>query len=162
VKPPARVGQGWDVHRLVSGRRLLIGGVDIPHDKGELGHSDGDVLLHALADALLGAAGLGDIGQHFPSSDPKWKDADSKRILNVAVNLVRKKGFEPINADCTVILEAPRLGPHRDSIRDSIASILGMPLDSISVKAKTAEGLGDVGRGEAVEAMAAVLIARSR
>jgi 2-C-methyl-D-erythritol 2,4-cyclodiphosphate synthase len=155
-----RSGQGWDVHRLVEGRRLMLGGVEIPHDRGELGHSDGDVLIHALIDAVLGACALGDIGSHFPPSDPAWKDADSGDLLKRTMELARGAGFEIVNADCTVILERPKLGPHRDGIRASLAGLLGIGLDRVSVKAKTYEGLGEVGRGEAVEATAIVLMGR--
>jgi 2-C-methyl-D-erythritol 2,4-cyclodiphosphate synthase len=153
-----RVGQGWDIHRLVPGRRLLIGGVEIAHDRGELGHSDGDVLLHALADAVLGALAMGDIGQLFPPADPAWKDIDSRLILERVVGMARDLGYECTNADCTVILEAPRLGPYREAIRASLAACLGTGKGAVSFKAKTNEGLGDVGRGEAVEAMAVVLM----
>jgi 2-C-methyl-D-erythritol 2,4-cyclodiphosphate synthase len=153
-----RIGQGWDIHRLVQGRRLMVGGVEIPHDKGELAHSDGDVLLHAITDAILGAAALGDIGTHFPPSEPEWKDASSADLLRRAMRLVREAGFEIHNVDCTVILERPRLGPYREAIIASIAGILDAETRSVSFKAKTMEGLGDVGRGDAVEAMAVALI----
>lgn len=153
-----RVGQGWDIHRLVEGRRLMIGGVHIPHDKGEEGHSDADVLLHAVTDALLGAAGLGDIGTHFPPSDPQWKGADSRDLLERAAALVRQAGWICQNIDCTVILEKPKLGPHRQAIIASIASCLRIEPTAVSFKAKTNEGLGDVGRGDAVEALAVCLL----
>ncbi len=157
-----RVGEGWDVHRLVEGRRLVLGGVEVPHDRGELGHSDGDVLLHALTDALLGAAALGDIGAHFPPSDGRWKDADSRELLASAVALVAAEGWRVVNVDCTVILERPRLRPHVDAIRGRVAATLGLELDRVSVKAKTAEGLGPIGSGEAVEARAVALLERDR
>jgi 2-C-methyl-D-erythritol 2,4-cyclodiphosphate synthase len=153
-----RVGHGWDVHRLVPGRPLVVGGVAVPHDRGPLGHSDGDPLLHALADALLGAAGLGDIGERFPPTDPRWKDADSATLLEAVVAEVRAAGWAPHQADATVILERPRLGPHRGAIRARIAALLGVPAAAVNVKAKTAEGLGAVGAGEAVEAHAVVVL----
>lgn len=157
-----RVGQGWDVHRLVEGRRLVLGGAEIPHERGELGHSDGDVLIHALIDAVLGACALGDIGSHFPPSEAAWKDADSGDLLKRTMELARRAGYEIVNADCTVIIERPKLGPHRDAIRASLASLLGIDAERVSVKAKTYEGLGEVGRGEAVEATAIVLMERRR
>jgi len=156
-----RIGEGWDIHPLVEGRKLLIGGVHVPHDRGEAGHSDGDVLWHAITDALLGAAGLGDIGNHFPSSDKAWKDADSGKLAGAAAGKVAAEGWSVGNIDCTVILERPRLGPYRDDIRDSIAAVLGLPRDVISVKAKTNEGFGEIGSGDAVEARAVVLLVRS-
>ena len=157
-----RVGEGWDVHRLVEGRRLLLGGLEIPFERGELGHSDGDVLLHALIDALLGAAALGDIGAHFPPSDARWKDADSLLLLARTVALVAAEGWRIVNADCTVVLERPRLRPHVEAIRARVAAALGLEVGRVSVKAKTAEGLGRIGSGEAVEARAVVLIDRVR
>ena len=132
-----RIGQGWDLHRLVPGRRLMLGGIEVPSELGEDAHSDGDVLLHAIIDALLGAAALGDIGTHFPPSDARWKDADSRDLARRAAALVRLSGWEIGNLDCTVVLERPRLGPHRDAIRDSIAACLGVDLASVSFKAKT-------------------------
>ncbi len=153
-----RIGQGWDVHRLVEGRRLVVGGVEIPHAKGELGHSDGDALLHAITDALLGAAALGDIGTHFPPSDQRWKDADSRKILALAAEKVRAAGYRVVNVDCTVIIQEPRLSPLAASIRASIADAMGLGPEAVSFKAKTFEGLGDVGRGEAIEAMAVALL----
>jgi len=156
-----RIGEGWDIHPLVEGRKLLIGGVHVPHDRGEAGHSDGDVLWHAITDALLGAAGLGDIGSHFPPSDKAWKDADSGKLAGAAAGKVAAEGWSVGNIDCTVILERPRLGPYRDDIRDSIAAVLGLPRDVISVKAKTNEGFGEIGSGDAVEARAVVLLVRS-
>jgi 2-C-methyl-D-erythritol 2,4-cyclodiphosphate synthase len=155
-----RVGSGWDLHRLVEGRPLWLGGVNIPSPKGEEAHSDGDVLLHAVIDALLGAAALGDIGTHFPPSDSQWKDADSRHLLRMTLNLLKRKGWHIGNLDCTVILEAPRLGPHKETIRRTLAEDLGLPVDAVSVKAKTKEGVDAVGQGEAVEAFAAVLIER--
>ncbi len=156
-----RVGQGWDLHRLVPGRPLMIGGVEVPSEKGEDAHSDGDVLLHAVIDAILGAAALGDIGTHFPPSDAKWKGADSRGLARRAAALVRDAGWEIVNLDCTVILERPRLGPHRDAICDSIASCLGVGRGAVSFKAKTSEGVDAVGEGRAVEAQAVALLRRS-
>ncbi|PKL06176.1 MAG: 2-C-methyl-D-erythritol 2,4-cyclodiphosphate synthase [Spirochaetae bacterium HGW-Spirochaetae-9] len=157
-----RIGEGWDIHPLVPGRRLLLGGVHVEHDKGEAGHSDGDVLWHALIDALLGAAALGDIGSHFPPSDHRWKDADSGRLAQLAMDEVEKSGWRVGNIDCTVILEKPRLSPYREAMCASIAKTLGLPQSSISIKAKTCEGFGDVGSGNAVEARAVVLLVRRR
>ncbi len=153
-----RTGQGWDLHRLVPLRPLIIGGVSIPSKIGEDGHSDGDVLLHALIDALLGACALGDIGTHFPPSDPAWKDADSADLLRRVLELTREAGFLPVNIDCTVILQEIRLAPFREEIRKNLAALLEIPLDRVSVKAKTKEGVDAVGRGEAIEAMASVLM----
>ncbi len=155
-----RIGEGWDIHPLVEGRRLVLGGVVLDFPRGESGHSDGDALWHAAIDALFGAACLGDIGAHFPPGDPRWKDADSSLLGAAAASLVREKGWEIVNLDCTVIIEAPRLGPHRDAIRERMASVLSIPADRVSVKAKTFEGLGEVGRGEAVETRAIVLLSR--
>lgn len=155
---PFRVGIGYDVHRLVSGRRLVLGGVEIAHPLGLDGHSDADVLLHALCDALLGAAGLGDIGEQFPPGDPKWRDADSLHLLGLVVEKVRASGFEPVNCDLALLAEAPRLAPYREAIRGRIARALAIPSDRIGVKATTNEGLGAVGRGEGMAAMAVVLI----
>lgn len=159
--PALRIGEGWDIHRLVEGRKLLLGGTEIPFEKGESGHSDGDVLWHAVIDALFGAASLGDIGSHFPPSDPGWKDADSSELARTAIALVRRSGWEPVNLDTTVTLERPRLGPFRDRICASMASALGMDVRAVSVKAKTKEGLDSVGRGEAIEARAIVLLVRT-
>ncbi|HET7838659.1 MAG TPA: 2-C-methyl-D-erythritol 2,4-cyclodiphosphate synthase [Rectinemataceae bacterium] len=157
---PFRIGQGWDLHRLVPNRRLLVGGVVLPFELGEDGHSDGDVLFHAVIDALLGAAALGDIGSHFPPGDEAWRGADSSALAREAVSLVRASGWEPGNLDCTVVLERPRLGPSRDEIRSSLARALGMELGSVSVKAKTKEGVDAAGEGRAIEAYASVTLFR--
>jgi len=150
-----RIGQGFDIHPLVPGRKLMIGGYEVPSEFGEDGHSDGDVLLHAIIDALLGASALGDIGSHFPPSDSKYKDIDSKALLKETIGIVKHK---PINLDCTVILETPKLRPHIDAIRKELSSLLGLPLDAVSVKAKTAEHmLCELGRSEAIVAEAVVL-----
>ena len=153
-----RVGIGWDLHRLVPGRKFVLGGVVIPHTRGPLGHSDADPLLHALADAVLGAAGLGDLGDHFPPTDPQWKDADSRILLGKALEEARGRGLVPVNADCVVILEEPRLGPFKASIRKSVAAAMGLAEEETNIKAKTAEGLGPIGAGEAVEVHAVVLM----
>lgn len=137
---------------------MVLGGVPIPNPKGPLGHSDGDVLLHALCDALLGAAALGDIGTHFPDTDPLWKGADSAALLTHVVGLVTGIGFTPVNVDATVVAEQPKVGPHREAIRARLADLLGLPLDAVSVKAKTSEGLGDIGRGDAIACHAVVLL----
>ncbi len=153
-----RIGEGWDVHALVPGRKLLIGGVEVPFERGLLGHSDADVLLHAITDALLGAAGLGDIGRHFPDSDEKFRGADSLVLLAEAARRVRGQGFWLGNIDSTVIAQAPRLAPHLDAIRERIAAALDLAPAQVNVKAKTAEKLGPVGAGLAIEARAVVLL----
>jgi 2-C-methyl-D-erythritol 2,4-cyclodiphosphate synthase len=147
-------GIGFDSHRLIQGRRLVIGGIDIPSELGLDGHSDADVLAHAVIDALLGAAGLGDIGEHFPDTDERWRDADSIGLLRVAVGMVGAEGLTLVNVDCTVIMEAPKLAPHRQAIRDSLAAALGLPGARVNVKASTGERIGFVGRGEGVAALA--------
>lgn len=154
-----RIGHGYDVHRLVPDRRLILGGVEIPFEKGLLGHSDADVLLHAIADALLGAAALGDIGLHFPDSDPRFAGADSRVLLGKVCRLVREKGFEIENIDATVLCQAPKLRPYIDAMRQNIADACALPFDRISVKATTEEGLGFTGRGEGVAAHAVTLLA---
>ncbi|MDR1586692.1 MAG: 2-C-methyl-D-erythritol 2,4-cyclodiphosphate synthase [Treponema sp.] len=153
-----RVGLGRDLHRLVKGRRFLLGGIEIPAERGELGHSDGDVLAHAVSDAVLGAAGLGDIGALFPPSDAAWKDADSMALLRAAFSLVKNAGWRLVNLDCTVCCEKPKLLPYRDNIRYSLAQALGVSMDAVFVKGKTGEGLGPVGEGKAVEALAVCLL----
>jgi 2-C-methyl-D-erythritol 2,4-cyclodiphosphate synthase len=155
-----RVGLGRDLHRLVEGRPFLLGGLRIEAERGELGHSDGDVLAHAVTDALLGAAALGDIGALFPPSEPRWKDADSLVLLRRAWDLVRREGWELVNLDCVVCCESPRLLPHRDAIRASLAGALGLGPERVFVKGKSAEGLGPVGAGLAVEALALCLLER--
>ncbi|MDR3324954.1 MAG: 2-C-methyl-D-erythritol 2,4-cyclodiphosphate synthase [Spirochaetaceae bacterium] len=155
-----RIGLGRDVHRLVAGRRLTLGGVAVPFDKGEAGHSDGDALVHALIDALLGAAGLGDIGEWFPPGDARWKDADSMGLLERVWGAVRGEGWRLVNVDCVVSCEAPRLLPYRQMMRERLAGALGVDAERVFVKAKTGEGLGDVGEGRAVEALAVCLLQR--
>lgn len=153
-----RIGEGWDVHALVPGRRLVIGGVEIPHSSGLLGHSDADVLLHAITDALLGAAGLGDIGRHFPDTDTAFRGADSAVLLAEAARRVRAAGFEIGNIDSTVVAQAPRLASHIPAMCAVIAQAVGVAVSQVNVKAKTAERLGPVGQGLAMEARAAALI----
>lgn len=156
-----RIGQGFDVHALVPGRKLIIGGVDIPFQRGLLGHSDADVLLHAVTDALLGAAGLGDIGRHFPDSDPRFKDADSRQLLRETARLVREAGYGTINIDATVIARAPRMAPHVAAMAANIAADLGIEPGCVNIKAKTTESLGFTGRGEGIAAQAVALIERA-
>jgi 2-C-methyl-D-erythritol 2,4-cyclodiphosphate synthase len=153
-----RIGQGFDVHRLESGRRLVIGGVEIAFDRGLAGHSDADVLLHAITDALLGAAGLGDIGRHFPDTDPALKDADSRVLLRQAAASVRAAGFEVGNVDATIVAQAPRMAPHIPAMRANIAADLGIAPERVNVKAKTTERLGAIGRGEGISAEAVALL----
>lgn len=157
---PFRVGQGYDSHRLVEGRPLIIGGEAIPFEKGLDGHSDADVLLHAVTDAVLGAAALGDIGQHFPPSDPKWKGADSRKLLEAVAALAREKGWVVVNLDATVVAERPKLGPHMAAIRRNIAESLGVSAEAVNVKAKTNEKMDAVGREEGMMAHAVVLMTR--
>ena len=147
-----RCGIGYDLHRLSHGRKLIIGGIEVPFDKGPVGHSDGDVVAHALCDALLGAAGLGDIGTHFPDSDPKWKDANSMQFLEHARKLLDQKRLHIEHVDAVVILERPKLGPHFPKMRETLAKSLGVPQEKIHLKAKTNEGVDAVGRGEAIAA----------
>lgn len=153
-----RIGQGYDVHRLAEGRKLILGGVEIPHGKGLLGHSDADALLHALTDALLGAAGLGDIGRHFPDTDSRFAGVDSRELLREAVRRVRASGWQPVNADATVIAQAPKLAAYVPAMVATIAADLGLTPEAVNVKAKTNETLGYLGRGEAIEAQAVVLV----
>lgn len=153
-----RIGQGWDTHRLEAGRPLILGGVTIPHEFGLAGHSDADVLFHAVTDAVLGALALGDIGMHFPDTAPEWKGANSLQFLQHAVRLAGEKGFTLVNVDSTVVLQRPKLKDFREAIRQSLAAALGLPLDVVSVKFKTAENVGPVGEGRSCEAQAAVLL----
>lgn len=153
-----RIGEGWDVHRLVEGRKLILGGVHIPFEKGLLGHSDADALLHAITDAILGGAGLGDIGTHFPDTDARFKGADSGVLLQEAVRRVHEAGFAVSNVDSTVIAQAPKLAPHITAMRQRIAELLGVGVPQVNVKAKTAEKLGPVGEGQAMEARAVALL----
>lgn len=153
-----RIGTGFDAHRLVNGRPLMLGGVRIEHPHGLEGHSDGDCLLHAVCDAILGALAAGDMGRHFPSSDAQWKGAPSLRFLERVAALMKEKGYALVNLDATVIAEAPPLAPHLEAMRVRIASALGAPMESVSVKAKSTDGLGALGRGEGIAAQASVLL----
>jgi 2-C-methyl-D-erythritol 2,4-cyclodiphosphate synthase len=153
-----RVGIGYDVHRLVAGRPLVLGGVAIPAERGLLGHSDADVAIHAIVDALLGAAALGDIGQHFPPGDPAYQDIDSRRLLARARALLDRHGWRPVNVDCTIVAEAPKLAPHAAAMRAALGETLGLPPERVAVKATTNEGIGFIGRGEGIAALAVALI----
>jgi 2-C-methyl-D-erythritol 2,4-cyclodiphosphate synthase len=153
-----RIGEGWDVHALVPGRKLILGGVEIAHSAGLLGHSDADVLLHAITDAVLGAAGLGDIGRHFPDTDAQFKGANSSVLLQEAMRRVRAQGWDLVNVDSTIVAQAPKLAPHMAAINAGVAQALGVALDQVNVKAKTAEKLGPVGMGQSMEARAVALL----
>lgn len=155
-----RVGFGWDFHRLVEGRRLVIGGVEIPFAKGLLGHSDADVLLHALGDALLGAAGEKDIGYHFPDTDPRYQDISSKKIIEGILGIIAGKGYRIINVDSTVVAEKPKLSGFIPAIKEEVAVLLGVSPDAVGIKVKTAEGLGEIGEGKGISAYAVVLLVR--
>lgn len=156
-----RVGQGYDVHRLVPGRKLILGGEEIPFDRGLEGFSDADVLLHALGDAILGAAGLGDLGSHFPPGDPQWKDADSVDLLEKIRELAEVEGFRVVNCDLTLVAEEPKIAPYGESIRRRIAGVLAVDVSAVGLKATTNEGLGSIGRGEGMAALAVALLERS-
>lgn len=158
---PFRIGQGYDCHALVSGRKLVIGGVEIPHSRGLLGHSDADVLLHAVTDALFGAAGLGDIGRHFPDTDERFEGADSRILLREAMKRVRERGYAVVNLDATIIAQAPKMAPHIDAMRANVAADLGIDISQVNIKAKTNEKLGFLGREEGITAEAAVLLCRN-
>ncbi len=157
-----RIGQGFDIHALEAGRRLIIGGVEIPFERGLAGHSDADVLLHAICDALIGAAGLGDIGTHFPDTDPRYKGADSRDLLRAVARLIQANGLEVMNVDSTIIAQAPKMAPHIPAMRENIASDLGIHPNRVNVKAKTAERLGALGRGEGIAAEAIALLSRAQ
>ncbi len=159
--PILRVGEGWDTHALVTDRPLILGGVDIPHTHGLLGQSDADALLHAITDAVLGAAGLGDIGRHFPDTDPAFKGADSVRLLSEAVRRVREAGWQLANIDSTIVAQAPKMAPHIPAMRERIAQATGLAVDAVNVKAKTAEKMGPVGEGRAIEARAVCLLIKA-
>ena len=156
-----RIGQGYDVHQLVEGRPLIIGGITIPYEKGLLGHSDADVLLHTVADACLRAIGAGDIGKHFPDTDPEFKDADSAKLLQYIWAIVKKEGYSLGNADCTIIAQSPKMAPYIEEMRGRIAELLDASIDRINVKATTTEKLGFTGRGEGIAAQAVVLLVKS-
>jgi 2-C-methyl-D-erythritol 2,4-cyclodiphosphate synthase len=153
-----RVGQGWDIHRLVDGRRLRLSGIDVPFERGLLGHSDGDVVLHAVTDALLGALAAGDIGQHFPDTDPRYRGADSALLLGEVVRLATQRGYRVGNVDVTILAEQPKLAPHVAAMQARLAELLGVAGAQVSIKAKTMEGLGAVGAGEAIAALAVALV----
>ncbi|MFE8703805.1 2-C-methyl-D-erythritol 2,4-cyclodiphosphate synthase [Cytobacillus sp. FJAT-54145] len=153
-----RIGQGFDVHQLAEGRPLIIGGIEIPYEKGLLGHSDADVLLHTIADACLGAIGAGDIGKHFPDTDPAFKDADSAKLLEHVWALVREQGYELVNADCTIIAQKPKMAPYIEQMKERIAGLLQCNPEQINVKATTTEKLGFTGRGEGIASQAVVLL----
>ena len=155
-----RVGEGWDTHALVPGRPLILGGVTIPHSHGLLGHSDADALMHAVTDAVVGAAGLGDIGRHFPDTDAAFRGADSGRLLAEAVRRVGEAGWDVVNVDTTIVAQAPKMAPHVSAMRERLAMALGIPVERVNVKAKTAEKMGPVGRGESIETRAVALLAR--
>lgn len=157
-----RVGHGFDAHRLVEGRRFVLGGIEVPFERGPLGHSDADVLAHALADAILGACALGDLGRHFPDSDARWKGADSMRLLEACAAMAREAGYELENVDATVVVQAPRLAPHLEVIRARVAAVLRIETDAVSVKAKTSEGMGYTGDGTGIAAYAVAALTRSR
>jgi 2-C-methyl-D-erythritol 2,4-cyclodiphosphate synthase len=156
-----RIGEGWDTHALVAGRKLILGGVEIPHHLGLQGHSDADALLHAITDALLGAAALGDIGRHFPDTDERFRGADSSVLLAEAMRRVRERGYELINLDATIVAQAPKMAPHIPAMCQRIAATLGCGVEQVNVKAKTAEKLGPVGRQESIEARAVCLLRRA-
>ena len=158
IQPQMRIGQGWDVHALVPGRKLILGGVHIPYHLGLLGHSDADVLLHAIIDAMLGAAGLGDIGTHFSDTDLRWKGADSLALLAATAELIQKNGWRIQNLDSTVIAQAPKLAPYITAMRELIAGVMTLNTTQVNIKAKTAEKLGSVGQGQSIEAQAVVLL----
>lgn len=161
IGPAFRVGFGFDVHRLAAGRALWLGGIRIDHESGLDGHSDADVLIHAVCDALLGAVALGDIGQHFPNTDPAWKGADSKRLLEAVVQLLRDAGWQVGNVDCTLVMERPKVMPHAQAMRETMAPLLGVGADAVSIKATTNEKLGYVGREEGACAYAVATVWRS-
>jgi len=156
---PFRIGEGWDTHQLVEGRPLILGGVTIPHTRGLLGHSDADALCHAITDALLGAAGLGDIGRHFPDTDAAFKGADSIALLREACRRTRAAGWSPVNIDATIVAQQPKMAPHIEAMRARLAEALGLSVDAVNVKAKTAEKMGPVGELKAIEAHAVCLVA---
>ena len=155
-----RIGHGYDVHQLVEGRKLILGGVDISYEKGLLGHSDADVLLHAISDAILGAIGEGDIGRHFPDTDPRYKGADSLKLLSHVMSLAASKGYQLGNLDATIVAQRPKLAPHIPLMRENIAAVLGAEIDRVNVKATTTEELGFAGRGEGIAAYAVALLER--
>ncbi len=156
-----RIGHGFDAHRLVEGRPFVLGGIEIPFERGPLGHSDADVLAHAISDALLGACALGDLGKHFPDTDERWKGADSMRLLAACAEMVRERGYAVGNLDATIVVQAPKLAPHLERIRASVAAVLRIETDAVSVKAKTSEGMGYTGDGTGIAAYAVACLTRS-
>ncbi|KKK37026.1 2-C-methyl-D-erythritol 2,4-cyclodiphosphate synthase [Mesobacillus campisalis] len=156
-----RIGQGFDVHQLTEGRPLIIGGIEIPYEKGLLGHSDADVLLHTVADACLGAIGEGDIGRHFPDTDPAFKDADSAKLMEHVWGIVKEKGYKLVNADCTIIAQKPKMAPYIEQIRDRVAELLEASAEQVNIKATTTEKLGFTGRGEGIAAQVALLLQKA-
>jgi len=160
MTPSIRVGTGFDIHRLAAGRRLVLAGIAVPSEVGPVAHSDGDVVLHAIADACLGAAGLGDLGEHFPDTDPAWKDADSARILALALEKVKAAGWRPASTDVNVMLERPKLSSLKEKMRGRLAELLGVAPDAVGLKARTFEGLGPIGAGQAVAAQTIVVLER--
>ncbi len=156
-----RIGHGFDAHRLVEGRPFVLGGIEIPFERGPLGHSDADVLAHAISDALLGACALGDLGKHFPDTDERWKGADSMRLLAACADMVRERGYAVGNLDATIVVQAPKLAPHLERIRASVAAVLRIETDAVSVKAKTSEGMGYTGDGTGIAAYAVACLTRS-
>jgi 2-C-methyl-D-erythritol 2,4-cyclodiphosphate synthase len=155
-----RIGHGFDAHRLVAGRPFVLGGITIPHPTGPLGHSDADVLAHALSDAILGACALGDLGEHFPDTDPAWKGADSMRLLEACIGMARERRFEISNVDVTVVVQLPKLSPHLPAIRERLATVLRIEIGDVSVKAKTSEGMGYTGDGTGIAAYAVAALVR--
>jgi 2-C-methyl-D-erythritol 2,4-cyclodiphosphate synthase len=156
-----RIGHGFDAHRLVEGRPFVLGGIEIPFERGPLGHSDADVLAHAISDALLGACALGDLGKHFPDTDERWKGADSMRLLAACADMVRERGYAVGNLDATIVVQAPKLAPHLERIRENVAAVLRIETDAVSVKAKTSEGMGYTGDGTGIAAYAVACLTRS-
>jgi 2-C-methyl-D-erythritol 2,4-cyclodiphosphate synthase len=156
-----RIGHGFDAHRLVEGRPFVLGGIEIPFERGPLGHSDADVLAHAISDALLGACALGDLGKHFPDTDERWKGADSMRLLAACADMVRERGYAVGNLDATIVVQAPKLAPHLERIRANVAAVLRIETDAVSVKAKTSEGMGYTGDGTGIAAYAVACLTRS-
>ncbi len=156
-----RIGHGFDAHRLVEGRPFVLGGIEIPFERGPLGHSDADVLAHAISDALLGACALGDLGKHFPDTDERWKGADSMRLLAACADMVRERGYAVGNLDATIVVQAPKLAPHLERIRENVAAVLRIETDAVSVKAKTSEGMGYTGDGTGIAAYAVACLTQS-
>lgn len=162
MKPAMRIGQGYDVHRLKKGRKLVLGGVHVPFEKGLLGHSDADVLVHAACDAILGASGLGDLGEHFPDTDPRFKGIHSLKLLSHCAKLIEAKGYQVANLDASIIAQEPKLAPYRGQMQENMARVLNIPPEDVSIKATTTEGLGFTGQGQGMAAMCVVLLVSSK